>query len=745
MPPEGYQPLLPNPPEDNYRGEVENHSDAGSVIAPLLDNQEGTLVTVENPTPRTSVSTIPLEPLFLRLDSLGNVTDEEVPQLPARAFTNTYMGSIEPIFGDEYRTLVCPTTAVDTNPTLVHYVWRTSSRRDLYEHFESFRQPFNPHDPPVESGPSDQTMNHSIDQVINPTVASAQVYPNVGLITYTHSQGTSIPTPAFTNFHSTAPHVPHDLARIYFHPRMQALANQIEPTGGKPLSRGPIPPGRTPSYGGSTPPEGQPPFHVLPGGKPPFASHTLVINPPLVGGQPSFVGNPSQSWGVSLGGTFTQPHVGGHSYHNPQGGISNLVPSGPSYGQRYPSGIPNTTWSPQGKQPYTPHGPNVYPPPGSTPYPPQGHNFYPPHGQANHPAYNAQNPPGYENVSQPLSNLVYPGQQQLHVGVPTGYNYPPNLFYGPTGVPMPHQYHLQINRQLLFLATLDLPDLSRLTNDPIFNSPVWPVIPAKLPSDIPKFDGKSGEDPNNHVMNFYLWCLSNSLMDDSICLRLFQRTLTGSATKWYIELPCASLHDFNSLAMSFLMHFQLPIRYEMGTELLTSLRQTEYVHLSDHIHEWRLRQRMIKVIIPDILLAQWFTKSLLPPIACDVTMGGTITEEETISCAQYLDLVYSQSGTLYGFLPNVARANTDPSKPSSSSHVDGVIDSVKTQSTSQSTTLSSTYPQTQISEVNAIQSALHNNLEVRRRQKINQKILITMNNQKIKLKHLLPKSNHNGN
>jgi hypothetical protein len=84
---------------------------------------------------------------------------------------------------------------------------------------------------------------------------------------------------------------------------------------------------------------------------------------------------------------------------------------------------------------------------------------------------------------------------------------------------------------------LDLPDLSRLMNDPISHSPFWPVIPAKLPSDIPKFDGKPGDDPNNHVMTFHLWCSSNSLMDDSIRLHLFQRTLTGTTTKWYIELP----------------------------------------------------------------------------------------------------------------------------------------------------------------------------------------------------------------
>jgi hypothetical protein len=85
------------------------------------------------------VSVTPLEPLFLCLDSLGNVIDEEVPRLPERNFNETYMGSTEAIFGDEYRTLVHPSTVVDTNPTPSHSLWRTSLGRNLYEHFESFR------------------------------------------------------------------------------------------------------------------------------------------------------------------------------------------------------------------------------------------------------------------------------------------------------------------------------------------------------------------------------------------------------------------------------------------------------------------------------------------------------------------------------------------------------------------------------------------------------------------------------
>ena len=115
----------------------------------------------------------------------------------------------------------------------------------------------------------------------------------------------------------------------------------------------------------------------------------------------------------------------------------------------------------------------------------------------------------------------------------------------------------------------------------------WPPVTVKIPTDIPKFDGKTGEDPANHITTYHLWCVSNSFLDDSIKLRLFPWTLTGNATKWFIKLPSAAFFDFQSLAIAFLTHFQLPICYETGTELLTSLRQNTATHISDHIHEWR--------------------------------------------------------------------------------------------------------------------------------------------------------------
>jgi hypothetical protein len=81
------------------------------------------------------------------------------------------------------------------------------------------------------------------------------------------------------------------------------------------------------------------------------------------------------------------------------------------------------------------------------------------------------------------------------------------------------------------MAMLNLPDLSNLMKDPMIHDPTWPSFPTKLPSDILKFKGKNGEDPSDHVTTFHLWFSSNSLNDDYIRLRLFQRILIGVVVK----------------------------------------------------------------------------------------------------------------------------------------------------------------------------------------------------------------------
>jgi hypothetical protein len=144
----------------------------------------------------------------------------------------------------------------------------------------------------------------------------------------------------------------------------------------------------------------------------------------------------------------------------------------------------------------------------------------------------------------------------------------------PSNLPMP------------YFASLNILDLTKLTNDPILHDATWSNIPTKLPSDIPKFEGKLGDDPANHVMIFQLWCSSNNIMDDFIHLWLLQKTLTCSLAKWYVDEKSGSHVTFESLTKAFLSFFQLPVCHDIGLELLSEFKQTTAIHNANHIHEW---------------------------------------------------------------------------------------------------------------------------------------------------------------
>jgi hypothetical protein len=171
-------------------------------------------------------------------------------------------------------------------------------------------------------------------------------------------------------------------------------------------------------------------------------------------------------------------------------------------------------------------------------------------------------------------------------------------------------------------------------NDLMHDDLTWPPIPTKLHSDILNFDGKTGEDPSDHITTFHLWFSSNSLNDNSIHLRLFQHTLMGVAAKWYIELLGGTYGNFNHMVLVFLNHFQLSVRYDVDIEILSTLRQDKSTHLSDHIQEWRRRKRLIKAYIPLEFLLEWFLKYLFPYISKDISTSWVTLEEEVIFKSQ---------------------------------------------------------------------------------------------------------------
>ncbi len=97
----------------------------------------------------------------------------------------------------------------------------------------------------------------------------------------------------------------------------------------------------------------------------------------------------------------------------------------------------------------------------------------------------------------------------------------------------------------------------------------------------------------------------------------------------------------------------------------------------------------MKVFIPDQILAEWFVKYLLPKIAKDVAKARVVTEEKLIAQAQYLDLVYTQSGKLHEKIPDIPKQNQIVAAPSGSHAADGMIGTVNTKSMKKSSKNSS--------------------------------------------------------
>jgi hypothetical protein len=285
----------------------------------------------------------------------------------------------------------------------------------------------------------------------------------------------------------------------------------------------------------------------------------------------------------------------------------------------------------------------------------------------------SQSPSNMMNAQNPMSfignqPMMSPQMQNPYAGQGHGfYQNPgqqPNFSWQPGANQTPGPFFLGYQQQpkLPFLAMLHLPDLTWFLNDPIFHDLRWPPMPTKFPSDIPKFKAKPNKDPFDHMTTFHLWCSSNSLKDDSFQLRLFQHTLIRSAAKWYIELDFSRYSSFGELAMAFLNHFQLPMRYDAGTELLANFEQTIVDHISDHIQEWRRRKSLIKVPVPPTFLLEWFLKSLVPQLSKDIATSGVFSEEDAIMRAQQFELIYSQYVLLYNILPDAPQSIMDKTK-----------------------------------------------------------------------------------
>jgi len=86
------------------------------------------------------------------------------------------MEPIQPTFNEEYTTPACSTEMVNPQQTLILPIWITPLVQDIYEKFNFFQPIFDPPHASTTIGanarPPSQTIDHPINQTINPATTS---------------------------------------------------------------------------------------------------------------------------------------------------------------------------------------------------------------------------------------------------------------------------------------------------------------------------------------------------------------------------------------------------------------------------------------------------------------------------------------------------------------------------------------------------------------------------------------------
>ncbi|CAL8136451.1 unnamed protein product [Prunus armeniaca] len=75
---------------------------------------------------------------------------------------------------------------------------------------------------------------------------------------------------------------------------------------------------------------------------------------------------------------------------------------------------------------------------------------------------------------------------------------------------------------------------------------------------LPSFYGKSNEDPNIHIKDFYIACGTvhiKGVSQEIVRLRLFPFTLKDKAKSWFTSLPAGSITSWEELAQKFMLKF----------------------------------------------------------------------------------------------------------------------------------------------------------------------------------------------
>ena len=97
-----------------------------------------------------------------------------------------------------------------------------------------------------------------------------------------------------------------------------------------------------------------------------------------------------------------------------------------------------------------------------------------------------------------------------------------------------------------------------------------------LLNQLPTFHGMAGENPNQHVSQFYQICSNmkpSTITLEQLLLRAFSFTLKDAANTWYYHLPANSITTWQQLKEVFLEEYFPPDQINVLKRDISSIKQ----------------------------------------------------------------------------------------------------------------------------------------------------------------------------
>jgi len=163
--------------------------------------------------------------------------------------------------------------------------------------------------------------------------------------------------------------------------------------------------------------------------------------------------------------------------------------------------------------------------------------------------------------------------------------------------------------------------------------------------ETPKFDKYKGKgDPRDHLREFYIACLEVS-NNDTYLMRLFPRSLSGQAAKWFAHLP-PGIRTFPKLAEKFVNHFSYNFEHEVSMTNLCNTKQKSGEAFASFLQRWRGLASKLPWPIPEKQLVTMFVANLNQELGFHLQILCTSTFEEVIDKGTTIERALIAKGSI---------------------------------------------------------------------------------------------------